>query len=383
MAAAGKTSTRARTRAGRPSGRGGSGAGAKPYTYIEWLVCPAVNASALQTFPDEAVLPESRLDFLHSVRPEPHRDRTKQILRGHPEIRTLIGPAPFTFWCILALVGLQFSVAWFVADRPMWLVLALAYTVGAFASHGLFVMIHECAHRLVFRRRRPNVLAGLFANLPLFVPGSFSFQKYHLKHHSNQGVYELDADIPSEWEARFVGRSALRKALWLLLYPLFQTARSFRVKEVPPLDAWTLTNLAIQIGVNLAVYFLLGPKALAYLALALFFSIGLHPLGARWIQRHYLVGDGEQETFSYYGKLNLLTFNVGYHNEHHDFPSVPWHRLPRIRAAAPEAYEQLTAHMSWTRLLFRFLFDPEITLYSRMTRAHATGQPVGAAARAS
>jgi sphingolipid delta-4 desaturase len=261
----------------------------------------------------------------------------------------------------------------------MWLVLALAYTVGAFASHGLFVMIHECAHRLVFRRRRPNVLAGLFANLPLFVPGSFSFQKYHLKHHSNQGVYELDADIPSEWEARFVGRSALRKALWLLLYPLFQTARSFRVKEVPPLDAWTLTNLAIQIGVNLAVYFLLGPKALAYLALALFFSIGLHPLGARWIQRHYLVGDGEQETFSYYGKLNLLTFNVGYHNEHHDFPSVPWHRLPRIRAAAPEAYEQLTAHMSWTRLLFRFLFDPEITLYSRMTRAHATGQPVGAA----
>jgi len=265
----------------------------------------------------------------------------------------------------------------------MWLVLALAYTVGAFASHGLFVMIHECAHRLVFRRRRPNVLAGLVANLPLFVPGSFSFQKYHLKHHSNQGVYELDADIPSEWEARWVGRSPLRKALWLLLYPLFQTVRSFRVKEVPPLDAWTLTNLAIQIGVNVAVYVLLGPKALAYLALALFFSIGLHPLGARWIQRHYLVGDGEQETFSYYGKLNLLTFNVGYHNEHHDFPSVPWHRLPRIRATAPEAYEDLTAHQSWTRLLFRFLFDPEITLYSRMTRVHATGQPVGAAARAS
>jgi sphingolipid 4-desaturase/C4-monooxygenase len=62
---------------------------------------------------------------------------------------------------------------------------------------------------------------------------------------------------------------------------------------------------------------------------------------------------------------------------------VPWHRLPRIRATAPEAYEDLTAHQSWTRLLFRFLFDPEITLYSRMTRVHATGQPVGAAARAS
>jgi sphingolipid delta-4 desaturase len=322
------------------------------------------------------VVPEPGFAFSHSDAPEPHRDRTKQILRRHPEIRTLIGPSPVTFLCILGLVGLQFGVAWLAADQPLWVVFALAYTVGAFASHGLFVMIHECAHRLVFRRTRPNILAGLVANLPLFVPGSFSFQKYHLKHHSSQGVYELDADIPSEWEARFVGRSPLRKALWLLLYPVFQTARSFRVKEVPPLDAWTLTNLAIQIGVNLAVYVLWGPKAFAYLALALFFSIGLHPLGARWIQRHYLMGDGEQETFSYYGKLNLLTFNVGYHNEHHDFPSVPWNRLPRIRAIAPEAYADLTAHTSWTRLLFRFLFDPDITLYSRMTREHAAGQPL-------
>ena len=84
---------------------------------------------------------------------------------------------------------------------------------------------------------------------------------------------------------------------------------------------------------------------------------------------------GDQETFSYYGKLNRLTFNVGYHNEHHDFPSVPWIRLPQIRAVAPEFYEDLTAHTSWTRLLFRFLFDPEITLYSRMTREHASGHP--------
>lgn len=329
------------------------------------------NCSALS---DETWLPDPQSAFAYSYGPEPHRDRTKQILRQHPEIRSLIGPSPATFWYILGLVSLQFGVAWFVADRPMWLVLALAYTVGAFASHGLFVMIHECAHRLVFRRRMPNILAGIVANLPLFVPGSFSFQKYHLKHHAYQGVYDLDADIPSTWEARFVGRSPLRKALWLMLYPLFQAVRSFRVKAVPPLDRWTVTNLIIQVGINLAVYLTWGPRSLIYLVLAFFFSIGLHPLGARWIQRHYLVGAGEQETFSYYGKLNLLTFNVGYHNEHHDFPSVPWHRLPRIRAIAPEAYVDLAAHTSWTRLLFRFLFDPEISLYSRMTRGQATPQ---------
>ena len=317
--------------------------------------------------------PES--DFLHSDAPEPHRDRTKQILRRHPEVRSLIGPTPATFWCIAGLVGLQFALAWFVADRPVWLVALLAYTVGAYVSHGLFVMIHECAHRLVFRKRLPNLLAGLTANLPLFVPGSFSFQKYHLKHHAHQGVYNLDADLPSRWEAQLIGRSALRKALWLLLYPIFQAVRSFRIKAVPPLDFWTIMNVAIVVIVDVAVYRVWGPKAFAYLVLALFFSIGLHPLGARWIQRHYLVDAGEQETFSYYGKLNLLTFNVGYHNEHHDFPSVPWTRLPRLRAMAPEFYADLAAHTSWTKLLFRFLFDPKISLYSRMTRDDASGGP--------
>jgi hypothetical protein len=33
-------------------------------------------------------------------------------------------------------------------------------------------------------------------------------------------------------------------------------------------------------------------------------------------------------------------------------------------------------------LLFRFLFDPEITLYSRMTRESASGQPRRAQAQA-
>ena len=219
-------------------------------------------------------------DFAQSAEPEPHRARTKDLLRRHPEIRALIGPSQRTFWYILGIVLLQFGVAWFAASRSWWLVVVLAYTVGAFASHALFVAIHECAHRLVFRRRLPNTLAGLIANLPLFTPGAVSFQKYHLKHHAFQGVYELDADVPSRWEARLIGRSPLGKALWLLFYPVFQMVRSFRVKEVAVFDRWTVLNLAIQIGVNTAVYLAWGPKALGYLFLSLFFSIGLASAGS-------------------------------------------------------------------------------------------------------
>jgi sphingolipid delta-4 desaturase len=74
--------------------------------------------------------------------------------------------------------------------------------------------------------------------------------------------------------------------------------------------------------------------------------------------------------------LNIPALNVGYHNEHHDFPWVPWHRLPLVRAAAPEAYDTLLWHRSWTKLLFRFLFDPGISLWSRVVRADRGGVPV-------
>jgi sphingolipid delta-4 desaturase len=308
-------------------------------------------------------------EFAFSTAPEPHRKRTKDILRRHPEVRALIGTNPNTFGWTVVIVAGQLALAAFVAARlSWWLVLALAFCVGAFANHALFVIIHECAHKLVFRRKVPNTLTAMFANLPLFVPGALSFQKYHLKHHAFQGVYELDADLPSRWEARLIGHSVLSKALWLLLYPIFQALRPIRIKEVPLFDRWITLNLLVQVGFDVAVYFVLGPKALVYLALSLFFSIGLHPLGARWIQRHFITTEGDQETFSYYGFLNALTFNVGYHNEHHDFPSVPWNHLPRIRAAAPEAYQDLSYHRSWTRLLFRFLLDPTLSLWSRVIR---------------
>ena len=69
--------------------------------------------------------------------------------------------------------------------------------------------------------------------------------------------------------------------------------------------------------------------------------------------------------------MNVLALNVGYHNEHHDLMRVPWSRLPALKRMAPELYEPLHSHSSWSALLWRFLTDPGITLYSRVVR-HGT-----------
>ncbi len=308
-------------------------------------------------------------DFNWSEDSEPHRKRTREIIRKHPEIRDLIGRNPYTFFVILLCVGVQIGVAWALKDLSWWWVFPAAYLIGAFACHTLFVCIHECAHNLLFKNRRLNTIAGIIANLPLVFPSSVSFQKYHIKHHSFQGVEELDADMPYRWEAALINNSSFGKAIWLLFYPFFQLLRPLRLtKEISIFDTWTVINWMVQFSFMALIVYFFGAKSTTFLVASFFFSIGLHPLGARWIQEHYLT-HGEQETKSYYGILNPVNLNVGYHNEHHDFPSIPWNRLPKIKSFANEYYETLGYHTSYTRLLFQFLFDKNLSIYSRTARA--------------
>jgi sphingolipid delta-4 desaturase len=257
---------------------------------------------------------------------------------------------------------------WLLRDAPWWMVLLAAYLGGAFANHALFVMIHECSHHLLFKKRWMNLSAAILANMPHILPSAISFVRYHIKHHSFQGVHELDGDLPDHWEAKLINNSTIGKALWLLVFPIFQAIRVARLREIKPVDAWIVANWVAQIAFNVAIWVFIGPKAFVFMLLSFFFSVGLHPLGARWIQEHYLTLDENQETYSYYGPLNAVAFNVGYHNEHHDFPSVPWNKLPELKKDASEYYDSLKYHTSWTKLFLRFLFDRNISLYDRIVR---------------
>lgn len=150
--------------------------------------------------------------------------------------------------------------------------------------------------------------------------------------------------------------------------------------------------MAVQLAFDYTLAALLpglfSARSLLYLLLSSFLAGSLHPLAGHFIAEHYVyepvaaaardpaAGVPVPETFSYYGPLNWLTYNVGLHNEHHDFPAVPWTRLPRLRALASEFYEPLPQHRSWTWVLVRFIFDAEVGMRCRVKRKEG-GRVVG------
>jgi sphingolipid delta-4 desaturase len=251
----------------------------------------------------------------------------------------------------------------------------MAICVGAFANHANFVIIHDAIHNCVFASPLANKWTAILADLPNAFPTAMGFRCYHIKHHSHLSAYDYDADIPSRWEVEWVGNSAWRKAAWLFLFPAIQLARLSRLKgTVPILGTWTYINIAVVAVFDLFVLWAFGPNALLYLFFSFWFSVGgLHPLSARWLQEHFAFGP-DQGTFDYYGPLNTLALNIGYHNEHHDFHEIPWNRLPELKAMAPEFYDDLRCHRSWVALLVTFIFDPT---YSLGTRSENVTQAAG------
>ncbi len=311
------------------------------------------------------------ISYIRTTAPQPHWSRGRELLAAHPELRELAKPDPSgAFWTV-GLVVVQLALAVVLRDRPWWLWVPLAYIVGATIDHALWALIHEYCHNLVLRSRVANRLLALVANIPLVVPGAMSFFKYHMLHHRHLGEMEYDCGVPGPTEARLIGHSSWKKALWIAGNIIVTgVVRPRRMKKVQPIDGWTLAGVAFQIACMVLLVKLAGWMPLAYLGVATVFAIGLHPLGGRWVQEHFALAP-DQETYSYYGPMNKLAFNLGYHSEHHDLITIPWSSLPRIRQIAPEFYQGLRSYDSWSAILLQFIRLRDISLFSYIVRPDA------------
>lgn len=336
----------------------------------------------------------SRTDFEWVGSDEPHATRRKLILSKHPEIKDLMGVDPYFKWTVVGAVCVQL-VAFAVLSQvsnPFLVFLASYFFVGVI-NHSMMLAVHEIAHGQAFGPNAvlKNKLFGMFANLPLGIPMSISFKKYHLKHHRYQGDEVIDTDIPCDLEAKLFTNTFL-KFIWVILQPFFYTLRPFLVYPLPP-EKLEGVNWMVQLAFNCLIARLFGWHVVFVMVFGSLICMGLHPVAGHFISEHYIMFDSKRkdevreedlvegvttskgvllipETCSYYGPLNWITFNVGYHVEHHDFPSIPGSRLPLVKKIAPEFYDHLDHHTSWTYVLYKYIMDPAVGPFSRVKRRH-------------
>lgn len=227
------------------------------------------------------------------------------------------------------MVSFQIISCYFIKDVSWPLVILLAYLIGGTINHSLTLAIHDISHNTAFgySKSKRNRYFGMIANLPIGVPMSIGFKKYHVDHHRYLGGDVLDVDLPTPLEG-FLFRNSFLKVIWLFLNPLFYTLRPLMVNP-KPVTLLELHNIIIQVVFDTWLVLNWGPKPLVYLLAGTLLSLGLHPISGHFISEHYMYTKG-QETYSYYGILNKITFNVGYHVEHHDFPAIPGSKLPLV-----------------------------------------------------
>mgnify|MGYP001377503777 CR=1 FL=1 len=292
-----------------------------------------------------------------------HSLQREKILCENNNIKKLYGPEWKSKWISLFLLVIpQIYISLNIYKLSYINYFLVSYFIGATITQALFLAIHETSHNLFFKNVKYNKLYSIFLNLPIGIPFSISFRDYHLEHHKSLGKLGLDTDLPTKMESKIVKGKYL-KTIWLSLQIIWYALRPVFIKQYP-LTLYHTLNILSQLLFNTIIFKIFGIGPILYFLLCDLIAGGLHPCAYHFISEHYLLNKSSQETYSYYGILNYLTWNVGYHNEHHDFPYVAWSNLPKVKDYSIY-YNNLIYYESWYDIFYKFIFNNFVSLNNR------------------
>ena len=273
-----------------------------------------------------------------SVMPTTHRDilrrlstDEKRALMVRSDLRGLLHLAGH-----LGLIGLCLwgNVAGEGALR--W----LAMVGQGIAMVFLFTAMHECSHATAFRSRWLNRVIGNMAGMVLLIAPRWFFY-FHQDHHKFTQDPDRDPELASP-KPQGIGGYLLYLSgvpFWVgnLRVLLGNAAGRRKDVYVPEVKRgavirearWMLAAWAAIAG-TLAMAGWLGP----YLLLPLLF--GQPFLRACLLAEHAGCAEGDDNmlvnsrTLLTTPPLRFLAWNMPFHAEHHSFPAVPFHALPRL-----------------------------------------------------
>ncbi|CAF0907661.1 unnamed protein product [Rotaria sordida] len=198
------------------------------------------------------------------------------------------------------------------------------------------------------------------------IPISITLKKYHLDHHRFQGHIIYDTDISTHLEI-FLFSSRFGKLIFLIIIPFLYSCRSIFILS-NTIHYVELINLIIVFIFNsLIFYFFFDIKTLLYFILSTIFGFSLHSIYGHFIAEYYVFKQG-YETYSYYGPLNAITYNVD-----HDFSYISGRNLPKVRKIASEYYNNLPCYTSWIKILYDFVMNDNVDPWARITRSTKIG----------
>lgn len=219
-----------------------------------------------------------------------------------------------------------------------WVLAAASIWPGAVAASFMFFLTalrlnHEAIHfNLGFSRRGHRlVLHGLSA---VMLGSNHAVAFNHRRHHAHVG----EAD---DVEGKCGRMSAWRVLAYGPLFPVEMHAEAWR-RGNPTLRR----RMAIDFALNLAAIgaaFAVGSAAGLYHIGAMAFAQCMTAFFAVWITHHGCDGEKLVARTQRSRIVNLATYNMFLHLEHHLFPAVPVKRLPRLAARIDAALPGIAA----------------------------------------
>lgn len=234
-----------------------------------------------------------------------------------------------------------------------WFLLVPAMILHGFTLVTMFAPMHECVHRTAFASVRLNEITGWIAGLLSFYNFTY-YRYYHTWHHRYTQDPEKDPELMTPKPRNiFEYLLEISGILFWTARPVTFTRLSLgKIEKYQFLPENSRRSVAISASLQSAVY-LAGIVSIALGHLAPLYYFFLPAILAQPLLRAILIAEHTGCSSDTNGLTNtrttltnsfirLLMWNMPFHTEHHLYPSIPFHQLPR----AHEALSQKLTHIS-------------------------------------